>query len=357
MRLAAGEIRIAEVTAREAEDHARVAGSQLPLGWSRGAIAWCKLASGHLRDADATLGDWLEHDHEAPAPIVRPSHVAILATAHLGRGRGREAERTFSRFGMLDADPPNDFHGSVLLNARALFHLVSGRVDAALRDYLACGRVLDSFGCRSSTFTPWRAGAATCLALLGRSEEALVHVEEQVSDARRWDAAPLLGISVTTMGAVVGGDDGIDLVREAVVVLEGSEAQGEHARALLELGRLLRLNRHSAGARRPLHEALDLADRLGSVRLASIVEQELALTGARPRRRALTGADALTPAELRVATLASQGMTNPEIAQALFVTRKTVEKQLSAAFLKLQISSRDQLTIGLRSGRADSSTS
>lgn len=348
MRLVAGEIRMAEATAREAEDYARAIGSQLPLGWTRGAIAWCQLARGELRDADATLGDWLERDHEAPAPIVRPSHVAILASAHLARGRGQEAARTLARFGLLDTDPPSDFHGSVLLNARALVHLVSGRVDAALRDYLSCGTVLDGFGCRSSTFTPWRAGAATCLALLGRSEEALVLAEEQVADARRWGAAPLLGHGMATWGSVVGGDEGIDLVREAVIVLEASEAKGEHARALLELGRLLRMNRHPADARRPLQEALDLADRLGSVLLASIVEQELALAGARPRRRALTGADSLTPAELRVASLASQGLTNPEIAQTLFVTRKTVEKQLSSAFLKLQISSRDQLPMILR---------
>jgi DNA-binding CsgD family transcriptional regulator len=51
----------------------------------------------------------------------------------------------------------------------------------------------------------------------------------------------------------------------------------------------------------------------------------------------------LTPSERRVVALAAEGMSNSEIAQALFVTRKTVEKHLGAAYAKLEISSRAQL--------------
>ena len=96
-------------------------------------------------------------------------------------------------------------------------------------------------------------------------------------------------------------------------------------------------------ARGPLNEALAVAERLGALRLAARAEDELRLTGARPRRRAVSGVDALTPAELRVAALAAEGLSNPEIAQTLFVTRKTVEKHLGAAFGKLHVTSRDQL--------------
>jgi DNA-binding NarL/FixJ family response regulator len=51
----------------------------------------------------------------------------------------------------------------------------------------------------------------------------------------------------------------------------------------------------------------------------------------------------LTSAEARVARMASEGMANKEIAQALFVTTKTVEKQLSVVYRKVGIRSRDQL--------------
>ena len=67
-------------------------------------------------------------------------------------------------------------------------------------------------------------------------------------------------------------------------------------------------------------------------------------TGARPRRVALSGVDALTPSERRVAGMAAKEMTNRDIAQALFVTPKTVEVHLSSVYRKLGITSRAQLS-------------
>jgi DNA-binding CsgD family transcriptional regulator len=60
-------------------------------------------------------------------------------------------------------------------------------------------------------------------------------------------------------------------------------------------------------------------------------------------RPALTGLDSLTPSERRIADLAARGMSNPEIAQALFVTVKTVEMHLGHAYRKLGIRSRREL--------------
>jgi DNA-binding CsgD family transcriptional regulator len=70
---------------------------------------------------------------------------------------------------------------------------------------------------------------------------------------------------------------------------------------------------------------------------------ELAAIGVRPRATGRSGPDSLTPSELRVAGLAATAATKREIAQALFVTEKTVETHLGRAFRKLDISSRRQL--------------
>ncbi len=51
----------------------------------------------------------------------------------------------------------------------------------------------------------------------------------------------------------------------------------------------------------------------------------------------------LTPSERRVSDLAAGGLTNREIAQALFVSTKTVEFHLRNAYLKLRIRSRREL--------------
>lgn len=76
---------------------------------------------------------------------------------------------------------------------------------------------------------------------------------------------------------------------------------------------------------------------------------ELRAAGARPRREALGGVESLTPSERRVAGMAAEELTNREIAQAHFVTSKTVEVHLSNAYRKLEIRSRREL-VGALSG-------
>ena len=77
--------------------------------------------------------------------------------------------------------------------------------------------------------------------------------------------------------------------------------------------------------------------------------EELRAAGARPQKALYSGVEALTPSELRVARMAAEGMTNRNIAQALFVTRKTVEVHLSHAYQKLDIASRSEPPAALES--------
>jgi DNA-binding NarL/FixJ family response regulator len=79
------------------------------------------------------------------------------------------------------------------------------------------------------------------------------------------------------------------------------------------------------------------------VPLAERARAELAAAGGRPRTTALKGVAALTASERRVADLAAEGQTNKDIAQALYVTPKTVEVHLSNTYRKLGIRSRREL--------------
>ncbi len=88
---------------------------------------------------------------------------------------------------------------------------------------------------------------------------------------------------------------------------------------------------------------------LGGIPLAARARAELTIAGARPRRDALRGRDALTPSELRVAQLAAEGRTNREIAEHLFITLRTVEAHLTSSYGKLDIASRQQLAAALGS--------
>src|SRR5262249_53126160 len=159
-----------------------------------------------------------------------------------------------------------------------------------------------------------------------------------------------IGVALCALGLIEGGVSGEKLLREAVEVLEHSQFRLEHARALVELGAALRRANKRSDSRDYLRQGLELAHRLGATALEERAQTELAATGARPRRLMLSGLETLTPSERRVAELAADNLTNKDIAQALFVTPKTVEVHLSSVYPKLQISSRAQLPDALGAG-------
>lgn len=160
---------------------------------------------------------------------------------------------------------------------------------------------------------------------------------------RSFGAARPLGVALRTAGLIRGGEKGITLLSEAVSVLAESEAVLEYARALTDYGGSLRRAGQRTAALSPLRLGLDLAHRCGAEALARRARSELLTAGARPRRRVISGVDALTASERRIAEMAAGGSANREIAQALFVTERTVEGHLGNAYRKLDITSRAQL--------------
>jgi DNA-binding CsgD family transcriptional regulator len=139
----------------------------------------------------------------------------------------------------------------------------------------------------------------------------------------------------------------IAALEAAVGHLAGTHARLELARARVDLGAALRRSGRRADAREPLRLGMDAAHACGAAPLAERARDELRAAGARPRRLATTGAQALTASERRVARLAADGLTNRRIAEELFVTMATVETHLRHAFRKLGIRSRDDLAAAL----------
>jgi class 3 adenylate cyclase/DNA-binding CsgD family transcriptional regulator len=245
--------------------------------------------------------------------------------------------------------PPDAFSRAPLLRAGALVEAARGDHRAALARAVELGRAVTSFGHTNppASFPAWRSLAALEHHAVGETAEARTLAQEEVELARRWGAPRTLGRSLRILGLIEGGDAGITHIREAVTVLEPSPARLEHAYALANLGAALRRANHRAEAREHLRQALELAQRSGAILLAEQAHEELIASGARPRRVELSGAAALTPSERRTAAMAAEGMSNREIAQALFVTLRTVEMHLSNAFRKLGVSSRTQLAAAL----------
>jgi DNA-binding CsgD family transcriptional regulator len=170
---------------------------------------------------------------------------------------------------------------------------------------------------------------------------------EELERCRAFGASGPLGTSLRTLGLIEPGVSGIGLLEQAVAHLQRSPARLEHALALLELGAATRRAGRRADAREPLREALDLARACGADAIAVRAHDELVAAGARPRRDPTESRSNLTASELRVARMAAEGMTNREIAQALFLTENTIETHLRSVFRKLDIRSRSQLARAL----------
>jgi DNA-binding CsgD family transcriptional regulator len=232
---------------------------------------------------------------------------------------------------------------------RGELHAAMGRAGAAADDLIAAGEWLEERGFANPSWCPWRMIAAPQITAT-RPGQAREIAAEAVHRARRFGAPWALGKALRAAGLVAGGDAGTQLLAESVSVLDGSGAHFEHACSLVEHGAALRRRGYRTDARPPLRAGLDLAVRCGALPLAARARDELAAAGARPRSARLTGPEALTASELRVARLAADGLRKAEIAQTLFVTRKTVEKHLAGAYAKLGIGSRAEIAEALAPG-------
>jgi DNA-binding CsgD family transcriptional regulator len=265
---------------------------------------------------------------------------AYLIHALIERNELDDAQDVLQGLGAVGDLPPNVMSTRLLL-ARAQLELARGEIALGVADLRHLADLAKGWVDRDPANFPYRSMLA--LAAGTERDEARALAAEELELARTWGSPRPIGVALRALGLVAGGEEGIELLKEAASVLEGSEARLEHARALVDLGAALRRSGSKGAAREHLAEGMALAHGCGATALVGRAHEELLAAGARPRRIALTGAASLTPSERRVARLAADGMTNKEIAQALFVTLRTVEMHLSNAYGKLAIRSRHDL--------------
>ncbi len=298
---------------------------------------------GDLRAAVADLREAMDLGVAHGLLIARPYNVGFLAHALLEQGESDEAAHVIDQGGFPEQLPVDQVHPIWFRLNRGRVRIATGSLEWGVEELLQVGETARLFSFDNPSGMPWRSWAAEGLRLLDRNEEARALADEELALARRWGDSHAIGASLRVLGLVERGEAGIRLLREAVEVLAGSNARLEHAHALVDLGAALRRANQRTEARERLRGGVDLARTVGALGLAERANEEIAATGARPRKVLQTGLDALTASERRVAQLAADGLSNKEIAQTLFVTIKTVEQHLSHVYRKLEISSRAQL--------------
>jgi DNA-binding CsgD family transcriptional regulator len=334
---------LAEPVVESALAEASLRGS--PVGSALGLCfrALLEYRTGRLVEAEADACHAIDID---PGYWWAPSvyALAFLIDVLLDRGRAEEAAEAIERSRLGGSEEPL-LPLLVLRHNRGRLRLALGDTEGGLGDLRAAGAQFAA-GRFPPHLWPWRSAQALALARFGEEEEARRLAREELEQTRAFGAPRALGVALRAWG-LVGPGDGIDSLRDAVGVLSHSGAALEHARALIELGAALRRAGSRSHSLSPLREGLDLAHRCGAGALVARAREELAAAGAKPRRDALRGRDALTASELRTARMAAQGLTNRDIAQTLFVSLRTVETHLTHAYQKLGIDSREALPAAL----------
>jgi DNA-binding CsgD family transcriptional regulator len=225
---------------------------------------------------------------------------------------------------------------------------VLGFVEFAAGDYRAADdalsqmrRLLDQIGIRDGLLDrtePFHAELLVQLGHLDRAREALVRLEH------RGRTFPRTWIDVTlprTRAIVLAAEGDLRGALEAIESLDldtGARLPLELGWTWLVKGRLHRRAKQRRAAADAFAQAAAVFERLGAVPWAERAHNELDVVG--PRRRA---PDELTATELRVAELAAAGITNREIARAVFMSEKTVEAHIARVYRRLGIHSRAEL--------------
>lgn len=337
--IACGELDAARARCARLIDAARPRGWLIALAHGRFLRAFAEIPAGlvHEAAADARMAYDFKLVNSPPSAVIWS--LLPLAEALIEQDEPDEAEALLAGATV----EPGSLAAPMFLERRARLRLAQHRPAEAHADLAAAADAWHRLGMRHPGMAPWRVDDCQALAESGDLAAARRLADEHLGLAARVGLPGPRGAGLRAAAHAAPPEEAIALLTAAVETLDGTPARLELVRALVDLGAALRRASHRAAARAPLVRALDLADRGGMRLLARRARAELLAAGARPRRSACSGVDALTPAERRVATLAAGGCGNREIAQQLFVTRRTVETHLTHTFQKLGVTTRAEL--------------
>ncbi len=325
---------------------ARAHGSPVQYAAGDTMLARVAVTTGDLEQAEAHARHALGSE---VGPFFTEFALTSLIFALLERGEPEEAEQILARHGLEARAPSPTVNGRVLLSLRSTLRAGQGRIDEAVADAAVALRSERERGGRHPT-RGYSFSAALIYRTAGKVDDARRVALDDLEIARSFGLPSAEGIALVILALVETTEQAIPLLEQGVQRLRGSPRKLEYAHALVELGSALRRAKRRADSREYLAEGATVAHACGALPLAERANEELKATGARPRGLMLTGIEALTPSERRVARMAAKGMTNPEIAQALFVTRKTVETHLGHVYSKLDIGSRGELGSAFEKG-------
>ena len=178
----------------------------------------------------------------------------------------------------------------------------------------------------------------------GRPDEAAAALDRLSERTQASGTDWALGTEACSRALLSEARDAEPLYRESLERLARTRAVVHLARARLLYGEWLRRENRRVDAREQLRAAHETFSGIGAEGFAERARHELAATGETARRRTDDAHGVLTPQEAHIARLAKDGLSNPEIGAQLFISPRTVQYHLHKVFLKLDLTSRNQLS-------------
>jgi DNA-binding NarL/FixJ family response regulator len=317
--------------------------------------SWRLVVLTHLIEIEVRAGDAVRSlryaaEAEEIGSYWGVGHAAAAAHAAAAMAKavaGPPDEARVAAKAALDAMQPHGYEIVTRPAERAL-----GHVELALGNAAAAHAVLAPLLARAPIGCPPVTAAAVdeieALLELGLMDEARTLLARLDDFARTSGRPRVKALAMRCAGLLTAYEGNLETaagaVRAAIHAQQDFTDTLELGRSWLTLGVINRRRKLKAEAREALAQALELFEHCGAALWANRAGNELRRTG--PPR---STASELTPTEQRIATLASSGATNREIAAQLFITVKTVEANLSRIYGKIGVRSRTELASSLRS--------
>ncbi|HEY6790927.1 MAG TPA: AAA family ATPase [Trebonia sp.] len=321
---------------------------QVQLVRAAGALGGLPLHLAQLGIARAWMGDFAgaasavaESDNVAAATGSRSAPYALLGLRAL---QGREAEASAAI-------------------ARAIEQAVASGQGTAIRAHWAAAVLYNGLGRYEEAASSARQATAGTVSPLGcvwalpelveaavrtGDTEVAAGALDRLADTTQAGGTDVgLGIEARCRALVSGVVAADGLYCEAIDRLGRTRLRPELARAHLLYGEWLRREGRPPDAREQLRSAHKMLTAIGMEAFADRALRELIAAGGTARQPGVDAQRQLTPHEEKIARLAGDGLSNPEIGAQLFLSGRTVEWHLRKIFTKLGISSRRELRAAL----------
>jgi DNA-binding CsgD family transcriptional regulator len=305
-------------------------------------LTYLDLQMGRWTQALAHASQTLDLARETGQPRLVAEALVVMADIEAAQGRNaasrehaREADRLAGELGIRRLQ-------YLARRSQALLEFGQGRTEEAIARYEDIRQLATRWDIRLPNYSvvPDLIELYVSAGQRDRAAELLTQYLAMVP----WDSPPTgAGRAARCCGILAAADEFDRHFQEAIAQHEQDEVAFQHARTRLCYGERLRRAQRRRDARVQLRAAAEIFDRLDARPWADRARAELRASGETisPAGR---DTEQLTPQELQIALLVTEGKTNAEIGRAIFLSTRTVEFHLSRAYRKLGVSSRTELT-------------